>query len=86
MPASTLLAQAQASLWLVVAVSLPFVAVAALVGMFVAALQAATQLQDATIAHLPRLLAVCGALAVLGPWAGHQIATFAQQMLLLAAR
>jgi flagellar biosynthesis protein FliQ len=47
--------------------------------LIVAALQAVTQLQDPTIAHLPRLLVVALALALLGPWMGEQIAAFALQ-------
>jgi len=58
-------------------VSLPVVGIAALVGLVVAAFQAATQLQDATIAHLPRLVAVALALVLLGPWMGSEIAGFA---------
>jgi flagellar biosynthetic protein FliQ len=54
--------------------------VAAIVGLVVAAFQAASQIQDPTLAHLPRLLAVIAALALLGPWMGHEVATFAQQM------
>jgi flagellar biosynthesis protein FliQ len=74
---SELAQRAQEALLLSVAVALPVVAVAALVGLVVAVLQAATQIQDATIAHLPRFLAVAVALAVLGPWMGGQIAAFA---------
>jgi len=59
------------------AVSLPVIGVAALVGALVSALQAATQLQDATLAHLPRLLAVAVVLVVAGPWMGAEIAKFA---------
>ena len=70
---------AQLALLLVVAVSLPILAVAAAVGLVTAALQAATQIQDPTLAHLPRLLAVVGALALLGPWMGHAIAAFAAE-------
>jgi flagellar biosynthesis protein FliQ len=54
--------------------------VAAVVGLVVAAVQAASQIQDPTLAHLPRLLAVIAAVAVLGPWMGHEVAAFAQQM------
>lgn len=69
-----------------VAVALPVLGVAAVVGLVVAALQAASQIQDPTIAHLPRLLAVIAALVLLGPWMGSQIATFAERMLMMAAR
>jgi type III secretion HrpO family protein len=71
----------ESALLLSLLVSLPVVGVAALVGLVVAALQAATQLQDATIAHLPRLIAVALALAVLAPWMGSEIAGFALEAL-----
>ncbi|HEU4410715.1 MAG TPA: type III secretion system export apparatus subunit SctS [Polyangiaceae bacterium] len=75
------LASAQEALLLSVVISLPALAVAALVGLLVAIVQAATQVQDQTIAHLPRLVAVVGALALLGPWMGRQLAAFAARML-----
>jgi type III secretion HrpO family protein len=77
---STLIHDAQQALFLVLAVSLPALAVAAIVGLLVAAFQAASQIQDPTLAHLPRLLAVVAALALLGPWMGREIAAFARQM------
>lgn len=85
MPPSTLVQYAQEALLLAVAVSLPILAVAAIVGLVVAAFQAASQVQDPTIAHLPRFLAVAAVLIVAGPWVGHQIAAFAERALLLAA-
>lgn len=80
MPPATLVHDAQQALFLVLAVSLPVLGVAAVVGLLVAAIQAASQIQDPTLAHLPRLLAVIAALAILGPWMGQQVAAFAQQM------
>jgi flagellar biosynthesis protein FliQ len=80
MPPATLVHDAQQGLFLVLAVSVPVLSVAALVGLVVAAFQAASQVQDPTLAHLPRLLAVIAALALLGPWMGHEVAAFAQQM------
>lgn len=74
---SSLTELAQSALLLAITISLPVVALAALVGALVSALQAATQLQDATLAHLPRLLAVAVALVVAGPWMGAEIARFA---------
>jgi flagellar biosynthetic protein FliQ len=67
----------QEALLLALSVSLPVVGVAALVGLVVAVLQAATQMQDYTLAHLPRLVFVAVTLALAGPWMGTQIATFA---------
>ncbi len=80
MGTAPLVHSAQQALLLVVALSLPVLAVAAVVGLVTAALQAATQIQDPTLAHLPRLLAVVAALAIVGPWMGHTIAEFAAQM------
>ncbi len=85
MPAGALLDAAREALLLALALSLPIVGVAAVVGALVAAFQAASQIQDPTLAHLPRLLAVVAALVVMGPWIGHQIGAFAEQMLLMAA-
>jgi len=85
MSPAALLEQAQNALLLSVAVALPVLAVAALVGLSVAAFQAASQIQDPTIAHLPRLLAVIAALVILGPWMGSQIGAFAERMLVMAA-
>ena len=85
MSPAALLEQAQNALLLSVAVALPVLVVAAIVGLIVAAFQAASQIQDPTIAHLPRLLAVVAALVVLGPWMGSQIGAFAERMLVMAA-
>lgn len=86
MDPATLLSEARNALLLSVSVALPVLGVAAIVGLVVAAFQAASQIQDPTIAHLPRLLAVIGALVVLGPWMGSQIGAFAERMLTMAAR
>jgi len=83
-PASSLVELAQQALVLATLLSLPVIGVAAVVGLFVAAVQAASQIQDPTIAHLPRVLAVTGTLVVLGPWIGVQIASFAERVFTLA--
>ena len=68
---------AQQALLLSIAVALPVVGAAALIGLIVSVLQAATQIQDHTLGHLPRLLVVVAVLAATGPWIGSQIAEFA---------
>lgn len=77
---SLLAANAQEALLLAVAVSLPVVGAAAIIGLLVAVMQAATQVQDVTLAHLPRLVVVAVVLAVAGPWMGSQIAAFAERV------
>jgi flagellar biosynthesis protein FliQ len=80
----TLVHGAQQALLLTVGVSLPVLSVAAVVGLLVAAFQAASQIRDPTLAHLPRLLAVVAALALTGAWMGHEVAAFAKQMFVSA--
>ena len=67
----------QQALLLSVAVALPVVGAAALIGLLVSVVQAATQIQDHTLGHLPRLLVVVAVLVATGPWIGSQIAEFA---------
>ncbi|HEX2870273.1 MAG TPA: type III secretion system export apparatus subunit SctS [Polyangiaceae bacterium] len=67
----------QQALLLSVAVALPVVGAAALIGLVVSVVQAATQIQDHTLGHLPRLLVVVAVLVATGPWIGAQIAEFA---------
>jgi flagellar biosynthesis protein FliQ len=79
-PAPGLVYAAERALFLAFAVSLPVLLVAAVIGLVTAALQAASQIQDPTIAHLPRMIGVLIALAVAGPWMGHSIAAFAASL------
>lgn len=67
----------QNALWLAVVLSLPVVGVAALFSFVMALFQAATQVQDITIAHLPRFVATAIALAVSGAWMGSELTAFA---------
>jgi type III secretion HrpO family protein len=85
MPPAVLLDAARDALLLALLLSLPIVAIAATVGLVVAAFQAATQIQDPTVAHLPRLLAVVGALVLLAPWMGREIGAFAERIFVMAA-
>jgi type III secretion HrpO family protein len=71
---------AREALLLALLVSLPVVAAAALVGLITSLLQAAAQIQDFTLSHLPRLIAVTVVLALLGPWMGAQVAGFAARV------
>jgi flagellar biosynthesis protein FliQ len=84
MSPAALVGLAEQALLLTVALSLPIVGIAAVTGLFVAAFQAAAQVQDPTLAHLPRLVVVVGALVLLGPWMGAQVGAFAERLFLMA--
>jgi flagellar biosynthesis protein FliQ len=71
-----LISLAQRALLLSVLVSVPVLAVSALIGLVASVFQAATQVHDAALGHFPKLLGVSIALAVSGPWMGRQILDF----------
>jgi type III secretion HrpO family protein len=77
MELAELISLAQEALVLSLLVSLPVLAVAAVVGLSSAIFQAATQVQDAALGHFPKFIAVSITLALAGPWMGRQILAFA---------
>ncbi|MBA2723889.1 MAG: type III secretion system export apparatus subunit SctS [Methylibium sp.] len=62
-------------------VSLPTVAAAAAVGLFVAVVQATTQLQNQTASQVFKLIAACIVLALTARWVGVSILNFADEMM-----
>jgi flagellar biosynthetic protein FliQ len=74
------------ALLLVLVVSAPPLLAALVVGLVTGVLQAATQVQEPTVAVVPRLVAVFVALAVAAPWIGARIAHFARTCLDLLPR
>jgi type III secretion HrpO family protein len=81
-----LLHLAREALLLVLLVSAPPLGAALLVGVVTGVLQAATQVQEQSVAVVPRLVAVLGALAIAAPWIGARVVRFAVSCLELAAR
>lgn len=69
---------AERALLLSVLVSLPVLVVAAAFGLLAAMFQAATQIHDAVLSHLPKFVAVAILLGALGPWMGREIVSFAR--------
>jgi type III secretion protein S len=65
-------------------VSLPVIIVAALAGLLVSFVQAITSLQDQTVSHCVKLIAVTAALAICGAWGASAILHFELQLLTIA--
>ncbi len=59
------------------AVSAPVLLMGLAAGICVSILQAATQINDAALAFIPKIAAVVGALMVFGPWMISRMASFA---------
>jgi flagellar biosynthesis protein FliQ len=72
-----LVALGQEAVLVVLLLSAPPLLAALAVGLVTGVLQAATQVQDASLAVVPRLAAVLAALGVAGPWIGGRLVRFA---------
>ena len=54
----------------------PILLVALMVGLIVGVLQAATQINEASISFVSKLIAITGAFIVLGPWILQQLVDY----------
>jgi type III secretion HrpO family protein len=81
MPSAEVVSWMQKGMWLLMLTAAPAVLVATVIGLAVAVIQAATQLQDQTISQSLKLGAVLLTLAIAGPWMGSQIYRFADELL-----
>lgn len=82
----TLLSLGREALLVSLLVSAPPLLAALAVGLVTGVLQAATQVQEPTVAVVPRLAAVLGALALAAPWIGARVLRFATACLELLPR
>lgn len=64
------------ALYLVLLVSAPALGVALAVGLALGLLQAVTQVQEQTLAFVPKLIAVALTLAIAGTWMSGEIVRF----------
>ncbi len=54
----------------------PLLLVALVVGLLVSVFQALTQINEATLSFIPKILAIGGAALILGPWMLRVLTTF----------
>ncbi len=64
------------ALWLMVKLGGPLLVAALVVGLLVSLLQAVTQVNEPTLAFLPKLLVLGAGLAMLGPFMVGQLSSF----------
>ena len=65
---------------LALVLSLPLLGVILVVGALISVLQVATQIQDPSIAFVPKLVLFVIMLAMLGPWMLHKLTAFGVAM------
>lgn len=61
-------------------VAAPLLLVALVVGLVISIFQAATQINEATLSFIPKLMAVFAALVVAGPWMLAQLVAFMREL------
>jgi flagellar biosynthetic protein FliQ len=76
MDESWVLDLAQTSLKTMLLVGGPLLGVTLVVGLVVSVFQALTQINEATLTFIPKILAMGGALLILGPWMLRILSTF----------
>ncbi len=86
MDASLIARLAVEALYLVLWVSAPALGVSLLVGLVIGIAQAATQVQESTLAFVPKLVAVALCLAVFGGAIGGELVRFTRSTFEQAAR
>ncbi len=72
----------QQGLMLMLMVSAPILLVVLLVGLLVSVFQAATQINEATLSFVPKIVALVAVLALAGPWMLQTLVEYLQRMLL----
>ncbi|TVX97652.1 flagellar biosynthesis protein FliQ [Cohnella terricola] len=69
------------ALFTVLKVSAPMLVIALSVGLLVSIFQATTQIQEQTLAFVPKIIAVFLALLIFGPWILNILVDFATHLL-----
>jgi flagellar biosynthesis protein FliQ len=81
MDADQVISFSQQGLWTVLTVASPVLAAVLVVGLVVGLLQTMTQLQEAALSFVPKVLAVLGVLTVAGPWMVGTLVDYLRQVL-----
>jgi flagellar biosynthesis protein FliQ len=72
----------QQGLMMLLTVSAPMLLVILVVGVLVSIFQAATQINEATLSFVPKLIAAVAVIAVAGPWMMTTLVDYLRNMLL----
>lgn len=68
MTAETVMTMAYQAMKVALAMAGPLLVITLIVGLVISIFQAATQINEMTLSFIPKLLAMCGVLVLLGPW------------------
>ncbi|AXH98712.1 flagellar biosynthetic protein FliQ [Sporosarcina sp. PTS2304] len=71
---------AERSIWVILLSSGPLLIVALLTGLGVSIFQATTQIQEQTLAFVPKIIAVMVAIVFFGPWMLSRVTNYASDI------
>ena len=80
MSPETVMSLGAQAIQLTLLVAAPLLLVALVVGLVISIFQAATQINEATLSFIPKLMAVFAALVVAGPWMLSQLVAFMREL------
>jgi flagellar biosynthesis protein FliQ len=81
MDASQVFTVGQQGLWMLLMVAAPVLIAVLVVGLVVSVFQAATQINEATLSFVPKIIAAVVVLAVAGPWMMTMLVEYLQRTL-----
>ncbi len=81
MDAQQVLSAGQQGLWVLLMVSAPVLLTVLAVGLVVSVFQAATQINEATLSFVPKIVAAVAVLAIAGPWMLSTLVEYLQRTL-----
>jgi flagellar biosynthetic protein FliQ len=71
---------AERAIWVVLLTSGPLLIIALVTGLIVSIFQATTQIQEQTLAFVPKIIAVMVGIIFFGPWMLTQIMSYSQDI------
>ena len=81
MTSETVMSLAYQAMKVALAMAGPLLLITLVVGLVISVFQAATQINEMTLAFIPKLLAICGALVLLGPWLISLMTDYIRQLI-----
>lgn len=71
----------QGSIWVTVQVLAPLLLISSVVGLLVGLIQTVTQINEATLTFIPKIVVVALVLLILGPWMLHMMMDFSTELI-----
>jgi flagellar biosynthetic protein FliQ len=68
------------AIWIAIQVAAPILVAALVMGLVISIFQAATQINEQTLAFIPKILLMTAALVVCGPWMLHLMIGFTTEL------